>query len=107
MSLHVPRQVHRPLVGRLAHTRPEPIHALRIADEVKRGSAGKLTPPVAASRVGSEFGLHTLFFDSTDDLIEISHRARGRDGFARGAVLAAELVRGKRGLIAFDELVMS
>ncbi len=33
MSLHVPRQVHRPLVGRLAHTRPEPIHALRIADE--------------------------------------------------------------------------
>ena len=81
--------------------------ALRIADEVKRGSGGKLTPPVAASRVGSEFGLHTLFFDSPDDLIEISHRARGRDGFARGAVLAAELVRGKRGLIAFDELVMS
>ena len=81
--------------------------ALRIADEVNRGSAGKLTPPVAASRVGSEFGLHTLFFDSPDDLIEISHRARGRDGFARGAVLAAELVRGKRGLIAFDDLVMS
>ena len=81
--------------------------ALRIADEVKRGSGGKLTPPVAASRVGSEFGLHTLFFDSPDDLIEVSHRARGRDGFARGAVLAAELVRGKHGLIAFDELVMA
>ena len=81
--------------------------ALRIAEEVKRGSGGRLAPPVAASRVGSEFGLHTLFFDSPDDLIEVSHRARGREGFARGAVLAAELVRGKRGLIAFDELVMS
>lgn len=81
--------------------------ALRIADEVRRGSGEKLEPPIAASRVGAEFGLHTLFFDSSDDLIEISHRARNRDGFARGAVLAAQLVRGRRGLIRFDELVMA
>lgn len=79
--------------------------AKRIADEVRSGSGGKLTPPVVASRVGSEFGLHTLFFDSPDDLIEISHRARGREGFARGAVLAAELVRGRKGLISFDSLI--
>jgi 4-hydroxy-tetrahydrodipicolinate reductase len=81
--------------------------ALRIATEVKSGSGGKLDPPIVSSRVGSEFGLHTLFFDSPDDLIEISHRARGREGFARGAVLAAEMVKGRRGLIRFDELVMS
>ena len=81
--------------------------ALRIAGEVKSGSGGKIDPPIAASRVGSEFGLHTLFFDSPDDLIEISHRARGREGFARGAVLAAELIRGRKGLVRFDELVMS
>src|SRR3954451_10040810 len=79
--------------------------ALRIANEVKGGSGGKLDPPVAASRVGSEFGLHTLFFDSPDDLVELSHRARGREGFARGAVFAAEMVRGRKGLITFDELV--
>ena len=81
--------------------------ALSIANAVKEGSAGKLQPPIAATRVGSEFGLHTVFFDSPDDLVEISHRARSRDGFARGAVLAAELVQGKKGLIRFDELVMS
>lgn len=81
--------------------------ALKIAAEVKGGSGGKLDPAIAASRVGSEFGLHTLFFDSPDDLIEITHRARGRDGFARGAVLAAELIRGKQGFYRFDELVMS
>jgi len=75
--------------------------ALRIAKEA--GSS----PPIVSSRVGSEFGLHTLFFDSPDDLIEISHRARGRDGFARGAVLAAEKIRGRKGLISFDELVMT
>jgi 4-hydroxy-tetrahydrodipicolinate reductase len=79
--------------------------ALRIAAEVKGGSGGKLDPAIAASRVGSEFGLHTLFFDSADDLIEISHRARGREGFARGAVVAAELVRGRKGLLKFDELI--
>ena len=79
--------------------------ALRIAAEVRDGSEGKLDPTVVASRVGSEFGLHTLFFDSPDDLIEVSHRARSRDGFARGAVVAAELVRGKRGLYRFDDLV--
>lgn len=79
--------------------------ALKIASEVKEGSGGKLDPPIAASRVGAEFGLHTLFFDSADDLVEISHRARGREGFARGAVFAAEQLRGRKGLLRFDELV--
>jgi 4-hydroxy-tetrahydrodipicolinate reductase len=79
--------------------------AIRIANEVKSGSGGKLDPPIASSRVGSEFGLHTLFFDSPDDLIEIAHRARGREGFARGAVVAAELIRGRKGLMTFDELI--
>lgn len=79
--------------------------ALRIATEVREGSEGKLDPSITASRAGSEFGLHTLFFDSPDDLIEISHRARGRDGFARGAVIAAEMVRGRKGFFRFDELV--
>lgn len=78
--------------------------ALRIAAEVAESG---FKAPIASSRVGSEFGFHTLFFDSPDDLIEISHRARGRDGFARGAVLAAEMIRGRKGFIRFDELVMA
>lgn len=79
--------------------------ALKIAAEVREGSEGRLDPPIVASRVGAEFGLHTLFFDSPDDLVEITHRARGREGFARGALLAAERIRGHRGLIRFDELL--
>jgi 4-hydroxy-tetrahydrodipicolinate reductase len=79
--------------------------AVSIAGEVKSGSGGKLDPPIVASRVGAEFGLHTLFFDSADDLIEITHRARGRDGFARGAVVAAEKIVGREGFFRFDELV--
>jgi 4-hydroxy-tetrahydrodipicolinate reductase len=79
--------------------------ALKMVQEVKDGSGGRLAPGIVSLRVGAEFGLHTLFFDSPDDLIELSHRARGRDGFARGAVVAAEMVRSKRGFFRFDELI--
>jgi 4-hydroxy-tetrahydrodipicolinate reductase len=79
--------------------------ALRLADEVRTGSDGVLDPVIVSSRVGSEFGLHTLFFDSQDDLVELSHRARGRDGFARGALIAAERLGSRKGLIPFDELI--
>ena len=79
--------------------------ALRLADEVRAGSHGALEPAIASSRAGSEFGLHTLFFDSQDDLIELSHQARGRDGFARGALIAAERLGSRRGLIPFDGLI--
>jgi 4-hydroxy-tetrahydrodipicolinate reductase len=81
--------------------------ALRLASSVRDGSGGRLEPPIASSRVGAEFGLHTLFFDSPDDLIELSHRARGRDGFARGAIFAAERIRGRKGLIPFEELIFA
>lgn len=80
--------------------------ALRIAAEVREGSGGKLEPAIVSTRAGSEFGLHTLFFDSPDDVIELSHRARGRDGFARGAVVAAEKIAGRKGLFRFDEIVL-
>ena len=49
--------------------------AIRIAAEVKNGSSGKIDPPIVSSRVGAEFGLHTLF-SSADDLIEIPSRPR-------------------------------
>lgn len=45
---------------------------------------------VASMRVGSVPGTHTVFFDSTADTIEITHRARSREGFANGAVHALE-----------------
>jgi len=81
--------------------------ALRLADEVRTGSHGALSPAIASSRAGSEFGLHTLFLDSPDDLVELSHRARSRDGFARGALIAAERLGSRRGLIPFDGLIVT
>jgi len=48
-------------------------------------------------RMGSVPGTHSLFFDSTADTIELTHTARSREGFARGAVRAAEWLIGCTG----------
>jgi 4-hydroxy-tetrahydrodipicolinate reductase len=45
---------------------------------------------VSSTRVGSVPGTHTVFFDSPADTIELTHRARSREGFALGAVRALE-----------------
>ena len=45
---------------------------------------------VSSTRCGFVPGTHTVFFDSIADTIELTHRARSREGFALGAVVAAE-----------------
>ena len=59
---------------------------------------------MAALRIGSEFGRHTVLFDGEDDVVELTHTARGRNGFASGAVRAAEWIVGRRGMLTLDEL---
>lgn len=54
-------------------------------------------------RCGSVPGIHTVLFDSPCDTITIAHEARNRDGFAEGAVQAAEWLKGKKGLYTFAD----
>jgi 4-hydroxy-tetrahydrodipicolinate reductase len=60
---------------------------------------------VVSVRAGAAFGHHEVGLDSPADLIRIVHTARGREGFARGALLAASWVRGKRGVFEFSEIL--
>ena len=60
---------------------------------------------VASLRAGHEAGTHTVGFEGAHDSISLTHRARGREGFALGAVLAAEWVRGRRGVHGIDAVV--
>lgn len=60
---------------------------------------------VASIRCGTIPGTHTVLFDSPVDTIELKHVARGREGFAFGAVLAAEFVKGKKGFFTIDDLM--
>ncbi len=59
----------------------------------------------ASVRGGSVPGTHAVFFDSSADTIELRHTARSREGFALGAVKAAEFVKGKKGFFSIDDLM--
>jgi 4-hydroxy-tetrahydrodipicolinate reductase len=61
--------------------------------------------PVTSVRAGTIPGTHRLVFESEGDEVELIHRARGRAGFARGAVWAAERIAGRSGVFEFGELL--
>jgi len=58
-------------------------------------------------RGGKNPGLHQVIFDSGADEVRLTHAARGRRGFAEGAVMAAEYIQGKKGYFSFDRLFRS
>ena len=58
---------------------------------------------VAVLRAGAEFGTHTVGLDGPAEVLELTHRARSRAVFARGALLAARWVHGRKGLFSFDD----
>ncbi|MBN2423028.1 4-hydroxy-tetrahydrodipicolinate reductase [Candidatus Woesearchaeota archaeon] len=60
---------------------------------------------IASVRCGAIPGTHKVLFDSNADTIELSHTARSREGFARGAVLAAEWIKGKKGFYSIHDLM--
>jgi len=59
---------------------------------------------VASLRCGSIPGTHTVLFDSLADSITITHQARNREGFALGAVTAAEWILGKSGIYSLEDI---
>jgi len=61
----------------------------------------------ASLRVGSAPGTHSLVFDSNADAIEMIHTARNREGFASGAVLAAEWLTAEKrtGIFTMDDVL--
>ena len=63
--------------------------------------------PVTSVRAGYSPGTHELGFDSEADTIILRHTARGRQGFAEGALHAARWVVGKKGLFSFAEVLES
>lgn len=55
-------------------------------------------------RRGEVPGIHTITYDSPEDMITITHDAHGRRGFALGAVLAAEYTASHEGLLTTSDL---
>jgi len=60
---------------------------------------------IKSIREGQVPGIHTIRYESEVDSIEITHDAKSREGFALGAVVAAEFTAGKKGLLGMQDLL--
>jgi len=76
----------------------------RLAEGI-RGSGYTRTLTLSANRAGGHPGTHEIGFDSAADTITLRHTARSRDGFAHGALRAAQWIGGKKGVHEFREIL--
>jgi 4-hydroxy-tetrahydrodipicolinate reductase len=61
--------------------------------------------PIVSLREGRVPGTHIIRYNSDVDSIEIQHIAHSREGFALGAVIAAEWIQGKIGTFGMDQMI--
>lgn len=69
------------------------------------GNGGENILPIYSHRKGEIPGTHEVIYSGTEDRISISHIAHGREGFALGAVVAAEWIVGKKGVFSMKDVL--
>jgi len=72
-------------------------------------SHGQIKPhqlQVTSTRVGHVTGRHSVVFDSDSDSIELIHAAKNRRGYALGALVAAEWLKGKKGFYTMRDAIL-
>ena len=77
--------------------------ALKLKEIVSRHIAKDFS--VSSTRAGNIPGAHRVGFDGLADQILLEHSARSREGFASGAILAAEWIVGKKGFYEFTDVL--
>lgn len=60
---------------------------------------------IKAIREGDVKGTHHIYYNSPIDTIKITHEAKNRDGFALGAILAAEWLQNKKGVYSMKDVL--
>ena len=61
--------------------------------------------PITSDRIEDIPGTHIVTYGSSGDEIEITHTAKNRDGFAMGAIIAAEWIIGKKGIFSMKDVL--
>jgi 4-hydroxy-tetrahydrodipicolinate reductase len=79
---------------------------LKLVDEVRTAGYARRID-VASNRAGAIPGTHEIGFDSAADTIILRHTARSREGFALGALKAAEWIAGRKGFYEFGDVLFS
>ncbi len=77
--------------------------ALKLKEIVAKNIRKDLS--VSSTRAGAIPGTHRVGFDGAADQILLEHSARSREGFAAGAILAAEWIVGKKGFYEFMDVM--
>lgn len=72
---------------------------------VNHGGKNASELPIISHRIPNVPGTHVIRYTSQVDDIEIKHTAHNREGFALGAVLAAEWIVGKHGIFGMDDML--
>ena len=65
----------------------------------------KITPNIISHRIEKKIGTHEIMYESVIDNIKIVHEAKSRDGFALGALKAAEWIRNKNGIFSMQDVL--
>ena len=72
---------------------------------VKETASAPNEMAIKSIREGQVPGIHTVRYESAVDSITITHDAKSREGFALGAVVAAEFAAGKKGFLEMKDLL--
>jgi 4-hydroxy-tetrahydrodipicolinate reductase len=79
---------------------------LKLVEEMKAAGYARAID-VSSNRAGRHPGTHEIGFDSAADTITLRHSARSREGFARGALQAAQWIVGKQGVYEFSDVLFT
>jgi len=77
---------------------------LKLVNEMRKAGYDRRVD-TGSNRAGTIAGTHEIGFDSAADTITLRHTARNREGFALGAVKAAEWIAGKTGFHEFGDIL--
>ena len=77
--------------------------ALKLKDVVAEHIKSEIS--ISATRAGNIPGTHRVGFDGPADQLLLEHTARSREGFALGAIMAAEWIVGKTGFYEFSNVM--
>jgi 4-hydroxy-tetrahydrodipicolinate reductase len=88
-----------------AHKKDAPSGTALVLQRVIRESSGKNEDvEIVSFREGEVVGMHELVLESSADRIYLCHDAKSRQGFAQGAIRAAEWLAGKKGFYEFKDI---
>lgn len=118
-SLMNGRSEYKPLVEETHHVHKKDAPsgtAITIAEQILANLQGKTKwvlndsdqpgeLPIIAHRIDEVPGTHKVTYSSAIDEIEIVHTAHTREGFAVGAVVAAEFIAGKQGIYTMQDVL--